>query len=298
MEMLTRDNDQADRVSRFKGFMKGLARNMGYYICLISPLAVVGSVWFDMTPTIAWRIVYGGLPLLVVFVMAERAMMDIGKDAGKADRELLDARAAYRSIRARAVEVGTSDMQAFIDEEIQAELEHAKRTACRKLRLDYETYLSKCASGSRAELEKQLGSRTRAAKVYAIGLIRPIVLTVDMILSDSPTSRQRGGIGKTGEEYLDEKKGLRGTAWAVLSVFLVTGFAIGPARVFSWQIVAYTVWALLLLFYRMARGYKNGVMAYAQVQVRNYEDRVGYLERFLEWKGKRFPNQNGDGSGC
>lgn len=33
--------------------------------------------------------------------------------------------------------------------------------------------------------------------------------------------------------------------------------------------------------------HKNGIVAYADVQVKNYADRIHYLERYLEWKGVR-----------
>ncbi len=283
MEMLNRETERAERSGRIREFMKSLARNMMCYICFVSPIIVIGVVWFDMTPALAWRTVYGGIPLIVVFVMTERAMMDIGRDAGKVDKEMLEARGYYRELRAKAITAGTSRMKEFVLLEIDEELVTAKQAACKKLKLDYDVYIAECADKSKKELKKKFGSRVRAAQVYAVNLIRPIVLTVDMIMSEAPTNRGRGGIGKTADEFLDEKKGIRGTAWAVLSVFLVTGFAIGPVRMFSWQIVAYTVWALMILFYRMARGYKNGVMAYASVQVRNYEDRTRYLEKYLEW---------------
>ncbi len=283
MELINRESTQADRTGKFKDIMTSFAKNLIYYLCLMAPVAVVGVVWFDMKPELAWRMVYGGIPLVIVFVMAERAMMDIGRDAGKVDRDLINTREIFRDLRKRAVEIGTTDMKQFVVEEIDTELEEARRAACRKLKLDYDVYLAECAGKTKNELKRKFGSRTRAAKVYAINLIRPIVLTVDMILSDTPTDRSRGGIGKTAEEYLDGKKGLKGTLWAIISVFLITGIAISPARAFSWEIVVYTIWALMLLFYRMARGYKNGVMAYASVQVRNYEDRTRYLEKYLEW---------------
>ncbi len=287
MELMNREESQVERAGRVKNLMKGFAKNLVYFLCLMAPVVVVGSVWFDIKPAIALRTIYGGLPLLVVFVMAERAMMDIGAEAGKKDGELTEARVEFRGLRTRAVEVGTADMGEFIREEIDAELESVRRNACRKLRISYDVYLAECLGKSKKELRRHLGSRVLAAKVYAIHLIRPIALTEDMILSDSSTSGRRGGIGKTGDDYCDEKKGLKNTVWSIVSIFLFTGIAFGPIREFSWAVVAYTVWALALLLYRMARGYKDGVVAYAEVQVRNYRDRSRYLEKYLEWRGKR-----------
>ena len=211
--------------------------------------------------------------------MAERAMNDIGQAAGKADADLGVSRKLFRSLRREVVHAGTAEMGAFIEHEIQAELENARRVACRKLQLDYNVYLTECSGKTKKELTQKFKSRVLGAKVYAINMIRPIILTEDMIMNDSSLRRERGGIGETGEEYTDKKRGMKSTLWSIVSVFLFTGIAIGPAHAFSWSLVLYTLWALVLLAYRMARGYKDGVVAYAEVQVKNYNDRIGYLEK-------------------
>lgn len=287
MEILNREAAQAERAGKIKNMMRSFGKNLSFYICLMTPILLVGVVWFDMSPMVAWRTMYGGIPLVAVYVMAERAMNDIGQATGKADNELLESRREFRTIRREAIRAGTAEMGQFIEYEVQTELENTRRIACRKLQLDYTVYLNECTGKSKKELTKKFKSRVLGAKVYAINMIRPIVLTEDMILNDSSLHKGRGGIGETGEEYTDKKRGVKSTLWSILSVFLFTGFAFGPARTFSWSMVLYTIWALFLLVYRMARGYKDGIVAYADVQVKNYADRIHYLERYLEWKGVR-----------
>ncbi len=296
MDIIGRNSNEAERVGRIKTAARSLAKNLAYLFCLMSPIAVIGAVWFDITPVVALRTVYGGIPLLAAFIMAERVMMDIGRDAGKRDDELLAVREAYHTLREIVIRQGTAGLGDYLSQEIADELEITRRTACRKLGLNYHTYLENYAGKSRSELKsafksdtnatlkERVDNRVRVAKILAVNRISPIELSEDMLLCDTLTPSGRGGIGQTAEEYCQKRRGIKGTLWSILSVILFTGIAIGQVRTFTPAIVLYTLWALMLLLYRMARGYKDGVIAEAEVQVRNYRDRMRYLEGFIEWK--------------
>ncbi len=298
MELLTKEAMQADRAGKVKGLVHTFARNLMSYLCMVAPIAVVGAVWFDMQPVVAMRKIYGGLPLVLIFVMAEMAMMDLGRDAGKKDKELIDIHGEFKILREMVVTAGTEEIQVFLDEEIAKELESERKRACRVIKLDYAVYLSECAGKSKKELMSKFKSRILGAKIYAINMIKPIMLTEDMVLVDAPVTHERRGIGLTGDEYCARKRGITSTVWSTASVFLLTGVALGPMRQFSWSMVIYTVWALFILGYRMARGYKDGVVAFAEVQVKNYKDRMRVMERYLEWVGERKKHQKNDETAC
>ena len=284
MEMLDSETERAERAGRMKRIMKEIGKNLLSYLCLLAPVVVVGAVWFDLTPVIALRTLYGGVPIIAAFILSEYAMLEIGAESGKKEKELETVRKAYQDMRERVIRAGTEQMKPFLLQEIQEELEETRRTACRKLNLDFDVYMAECEGKKKDELTRRFQSRRIGAKVYAINMIKPIELTEDMILCDNPTHRGRGGVGKTGEEYCDSKKGWKNTVWSIASVLLFMGFAFGPVRAFSWPMLMYTLWALIMLLYRMARGYKNGVYAYTVVQVRNYQNRIRYMEKYLERK--------------
>ncbi len=289
MKVLNRDSMTDEPVGIVKKLIGIVGKNLLSYLCLLAPVAVIGCVWFDVSPVVALRKLSGGIPFVAVLVFAEWAMIEIGREAGKRDKDMLAERDAFLAIRGRVIEVGTARMSQFCDEEIPLELEDARKTACRRLGLDYKVYLEKYAKLGelgKGDLRKTIGDRVIAAKVYAVNMIKPIELSEELILNDSHARRGRGGIGKTGDEYIDRKRGLRSTISSILSVLVFTGIVVGPAMTFSWELVVYTLWALMILIYRMARGYKDGVAAYAVVQVKNYRDRSRYCEKYLEWIGR------------
>lgn len=276
-------NDKAKQTARMIG------QNLSLYVCLMLPVLLIGFIWTDSSlPKLGWGLLSDGLVTVLMFVIGERAMLQIGTAGGKLDDEYATERSEYKDLVKKVTkEIGTILLDPYCDWQTDLELEQARRVCCRRLRIDYKEYCSKYMGKSLEELEAEL-RQDKALKVHAINMLEPIDLTAEILLTDGLNKYGRGGVPEGGDEYVERKKfGFWGIIISVLTAIFTVGISLAMTKDITFARVIYTLVKLTALLFRMAMGYNNGAKAYNTVEVRHLQAKIRYLEAYVEFIEKK-----------
>jgi hypothetical protein len=210
-------------------------------------------------------------------------MAQIGARVGKLDSEYIKVHGEYVSLRKTVIDAGITLMDAFCDWQIDVEYEGYVKKQCKALEIDYTDYRDKYLGKNLSEL-KALLPVSKAAAVYALNQAKRIELTPDMLLSDGRVRSVRGGLGMSGEEYVEKH------TIGPIHLFVTALFAILAAiPVFeltndpSVGRIIYTVFKLAVMSYRMFIGYSRGARGYNSVELKYLQAKMRYLHLYLEY---------------
>ena len=263
-----------------KGFAYILGKNLTLFVCMLVPFLLIGFVWTDFGPVaIGPKILSDGLLTVALFVVGEVMMTKLGSDGGKLDTEYIKSKGEYDDLVVKVGDVGSMLMGAFCDWQIELEMKQAINTRLRILRmtpamweevkdLPYETW-------------KQRYGREKARKLLEIRNLKPIELNEAILLYDGDHSA-RGGVPVSAEEYLKDKKHFVNTLIACIFTGLLTvTVVVTLTQDITFARVLYTMFKLIMLLFRMAKGYDRGARAYNTVDVKQYRARSNYLRQYI-----------------
>ena len=269
-----------------KNFVYLLGKNITLFICMLIPLLLIGFIWTDFGEVIiSTKMISDGVVTVLLFVVGEMLMTSLGGDGGKLDSEYIESKKEYDGLVARVAEIGTMFMGIFCDWQIDLEMEQAVLYRLRLLRMtpkDYEAIKDL----SKEELESKFG-KIKALKIMEINHLTPIDLNEAILLYDGEKT-VRGGVPESADGYLRSKKHIIETVLACIFTGLLTvTVVISMTSDVTFARVIYTVFKLVMLLFRMAKGYNRGSRAYNTIQVKNHKAKCNYLrlyERFVQDK--------------
>lgn len=290
MDEFKRIQEASDRVTDFqkkynvssKSFAYILGKNMTLFICMLVPLLMISFVWTEFGEILfEQKLLSDGILTVLLFAVGETMMTKLGTDGGKLDTEYIDAKREYDTLTTRVGEIGTVLMGVFCDWQIDLELAQATKLRLRALKITPQTW-DEIKDLPEEDLVKKYG-KSKAKKLIAIRDLEPIELNEAILLYNGDSSA-RGGVPVSGEEYLHSKRNVV----SMITMCVFTGL-ITVSVVFTltsditFARVIYTVFKLVMLLFRMAKGYNKGALAYNTIEVRQYKARSNYLRQYIRF---------------
>lgn len=285
---ISRDEMKEDKRREFnkrqKALMKVIGENLAAYACVLIFILLIGFIWTDIGLHLDFTsFLVDSLICVVLFILADICMAQIGAKGGRLDDDYLNVHKEYITLRETVIKAGITFMDAFCDWQIEVEYEFYIKQQCKALKISYEDYIELYAGKSLEELNKLL-SLDLAAKVFALNETKRIELTPAMLLTDGKVKSERGGLGLSGEEYIERHT----TGW--LHILTTAAFAIVAAvPVFtltqdvSMGRVIYTVFKLAMMAYRMYQGYARGARGFNTIEPKHLQQKIKYLYLYLEY---------------
>lgn len=260
-----------------------IGQNLSLAVCFMIPILLVGIIWTDLKfPELGGSLAAETLLTAALFIFAEWSAINVGIPSGKLDDDYLSIQRVFSQRKDETKKRGVLKMGVFCDWQIDEELITAKKTMCRKAKLDWRVYKTELASLSEEQLIERFG-KARGREIYKINCLEPIELTPEMILGDG-AGRLRGGISKSGDEYVHEQK----TDWQHMIIIALTivltvgiGFVFSPEL--SWGTVIYTAYRMIAVFIRMKVGFDKGARAYNHIEVKHRESQIFYMDKYDEF---------------
>lgn len=283
-------NEAADRFEekqkKYNIFSKNLAyiigRNLTLFLCALVPMLLVASIWTDFGEiVISTKMISDGVLTVSMFVTGELLTISLGSGGGKLDSDFLAAKGRYGDVLDRVNNVGTIMIGLFCEWQIDLELEQAIQNRLRILRMTRKEWES-VKHLSKEELTKRYG-KIKAGKICEINSLMPIELNEAILLYGNENAK-RGGIPISGDSYIRSKWHVAETVAACLFTGLLT---VSIVLTFTSDVtvarVVYTAFKLILLLFRMCRGYERGARAYNTIEVRSLNAKTSYLEKYLKF---------------
>lgn len=265
-----------------KNFIYLLGKNITLFICMMLPVLLVGFIWTDFGAVIiSPKLITDGIVTVLLFVTGETAMTKLGADGGKLDKDHISSQKEYNELLSKVNEIGTNLMGVFCDWQIDLEMKQAMIHRLRLIRMTYNDYEA-IKNLSKDDLEKKFGTY-KAAKIIEINNLKPIELNEAILLYDGEKNL-RGGVPESGDRHLKSKKHIIEivisclfTGLLTVSVVIYMTTDVNIAR------VVYTAYKLVMLLWRMARGFDRGARAYNTVQVKANKAKSNYLRQYLRF---------------
>lgn len=291
-DRVSKDDLRADRQRDFnkrqKSFMKIVGENLASYVCVMIFVLLIGFIWTDIGLNVnVTSFITDSLISVVMFVLADICMAQIGSKAGKLDDEYIKIHNEYLDLRRVVMNAGIILMDAFCDWQIEVEYEYYMKKRCKALKIKYDEYMELYSEKSLEEL-KGLLPAAKAAKVFALNQIKHIELTPEMLLTDGKVKNGRGGLGVSGEEYIEKHT----TGWSHVATTVIFAIvATVPVFTLTQDVsvgrIIYTVFKLAMMTYRMYQGYSRGAKGYNSVEPRHLQAKIRYLYLYLEYLKER-----------
>ncbi len=267
-----------------KGFAYLIGKNLTLFICMLVPFLLIGFVWTDFGPVeIGPKLLSDGALTVTLFVIGEIMMTRLGSDGGKLDPEYVAAKTEYEALVVKASECGTFRMSEFCDLQIEQEMTQAIHSRLRAVRITPAAW-EELKEVSYAELSQRFGKR-KARKLVEIRSLKPIELNEAILLYDGDRS-MRGGVPMSAEDFLKSKTHFVKTLIACAFTGLLTvTVVVTLTQDITLARVLYTLFKLVMLLFRMTKGYDRGARAYNTVEVKQYRAKSNYLRQYLAFAG-------------
>lgn len=267
---------------RAKGLATIIGKNLTLFVCMLVPFLLIGFIWTDFGPVeIGPRLLSDGVLTVSLFVVGEVMMTRLGADGGKLDTEYIKSKDEYDGLVRKVGEIGALLMGIFCDWQIDLEMEQAIHSRLRILRISPKVWIE-IKDLPRAELERMYG-KAKAKKIIEIRELKPIELNEAILLYDGDRSG-RGGVPISAEEYLKSRSHFIKTFIAcVFTGLLTVTVAVTLTQDITFARVIYTIFKLVMLIFRMAKGYDRGARAYNTIEVRQYKARSNYLRAYVKF---------------
>ena len=270
-----------------------LGKNITLFICMMLPLLLVAFIWTDFEAIIiSPKLITDGMVTVLLFVTGEAAMTRLGSDGGKLDQEHISSKKEYDDLVSKVGEIGTIFMGIFCDWQIDLEMKQAVLHRLRSLRMTVKDY-EDIKDLSKEELEKKFGS-SKAAKIIEINNLKPIELNEAVLLYDGEKNF-RGGVPESGDKHLKSKKHVAEVVLSCLFTGLLTvTVAISMTTDVNMARVVYTAYKLIMLLWRMCKGYDRGARAYNTIQVKANKAKSNYLRQYIRFVEEKIYLKLGD----
>ena len=273
--------------SASKGIVSMVGANISLFICILLPIILVGFIWTDFgAPEFGVSLISDGIVTVALFIIGEMMMMRVGADGGKLDQEYINAKKEFASLVERVNGIGTMFMAIFCEWQIDIELNQAVTSRLKSLRFTQADW-EKVRDMKYRELKQKYG-RKKAKSIVALHRLEPVDLNEAILMfDDSSDAFSRGGVPISGEGYIRKKSHSFGLILTTIFTGLLTvSVAITLTSDISFSRVMYTAFKLVVLLFRMGKGYETGARAYNTVEVRQLQAKASYLRQY-----ERFVNE-------
>ena len=279
-----REYRQKQRNENAKMMAKTVTQNLYTYLCIAIPLLLIATIWTDFTlPKLGWGLAGDGILTVALMVVGERLMVKVGAFGGKLDDEYTAAVNRCKEARKAAKDRNTALLTPFCEWQIDQEFERARRARCSRIRIKYDDYTA-LYEGKPLDQLKTMLPLEKAIAVDQINRLEPVELTPDMLLYDCGRGNSRRNIPESGEEYEIRKMyGKRGLAISIVTCIVCIGSPLAWSGAITMSEIVYTIGKLMILLYRMFKGYGNGAKAYHTVEVKHLNAISDYLEEFVDF---------------
>lgn len=263
-----------------------IGRNIKLFIVCLIPIVLIGFVWSEFGGIIFQvHTLFDVLFTVALFIVAEMLMTSIGSDGGKFDLEYLTARKELDEIITQVGKIGTLFLGVFCDWQIDLELVQATRFRVRMLKMTPKKF-EEIKELPYSELVDRFGKR-KAKKIQKIIDLEPIELNESILLFDGG-KLERGGVPISGDEHINDKKHQTKT---ILKCFFTGLIAINILLTFTTDItvarIIYTIFKLVLLLFRMFKGYERGAKAFNTIEVKHLKARTHYLRGYVQFMNEK-----------
>ena len=270
-----------------------VGKNLTLFVCMLIPLLLVGFVWMDLGAVVfGTKMIADGALTVALFVVGEIMMMRLGTDGGKMDTDYISAKAEFDELVKKVGELGTLLMGVFCDWQIDVEMSQAVQFRLRMLRMTPKMWES-VKHLSEEELEARYG-RKKAKKLMEINNLKPIELNEAMLLYDGEYTA-RGGVPQSGDSYLKSKKNMIEMILACIFTGLLTvTVVVTLTSDITFARVIYTVFKVVMLLFRMTKGYDKGSRAFNTVEVIQLKAKSNYLRQYIKFIDEKIYLKLGD----
>jgi hypothetical protein len=260
-----------------------IGQNMSLAVCFMIPVFLIALIWTEATlPRIGVSLATETFLTAALFIFAEWASINVGIPSGKLDDEYLAIQEAFNAKKVVVKARGILKMRVFCEWQIDEEMVESKKTLCRKLKIDWNTYQSEMANKTEKELIETYG-KIRGRAIWHINSLDPIELTPELILGER-LDNQRGGISISGDDYVSKQKYGKGSlVRSVLTVVLTVGIGFAFAPGVTWGKIVYTIYRLIAVFIRMKVGFDKGARAFNRIEVKHRESQIYYMDKYEEF---------------
>jgi hypothetical protein len=292
MSELERIPEKKDRVVDFqtkyntvtKSLAQILGKNIALYVCVLLPILLIGFIWTDFgAPELGLKYVSDGIITILLVVIGEIMMSTVGADGGKLDPEYITAKKMYADLVSKVNEAGTMFLSVFCEWQIDTELNQALTARLRVNRLTRADW-DKIKEMPYKELKQKYGKK-RAKKLIALHRLEPVELNEAILLFDNEDdSLSRGGVPISGDGYINKKTHSFSMFFtSAFACLLTVSVAITLTSDITFARVVSTAVKIIVLLFRMARGYQMGAKAYNTVEVHQLNAKSNYLRLYLRF---------------
>ena len=299
---------------RMKSTMRFVGENLATYAVVLATTVLVGSVFGEMSLNIfSGRMLADFILTVAVFMLVEYLISQNGIGCGKTYDEYIVNHNRYLEMREAVYKRGIALMDMFCDWQVDIEYEYYIRRMCKDLKIDYKDYTETYSKMSLEELRamfcsdgaprarfsirhpilsfiglfKRVKQSDTAAKIFSLRLVRHTVLTPEILLTDGKPRRSRGGVGISGEEYIEKKTVGGGHIAVSIITALISVLPTITWREMSWLLIFYALLKLIGVFFRGSRGYMKGAKAFNTIDVKRLQDQMQYLNLYHEFLDKK-----------
>lgn len=266
-----------------KNIVHILGTNLALFICMLLPIFLIFFIWADVgLPVLDWKLLPDGIVTIALFVIGELLMIRIGSEGGRMDNEYIAGNEEFKGLVKNVCEIGTMFMAVFCEWQIDLELDQAIAARLRTIRFNRSDW-AMLKDMPYSELKDRFG-RKRAKTIMELKDLEPIELNEAILLYENGNALMRGGVPLSGEAYLKEKtlSVTKILSW-VFAGLLGVSVAIALTSDVSFARVVYTIFKLIVLFYRMAVGYGLGAKAYNTIEVRQLQVKSNFLRKYIRF---------------
>lgn len=277
-----------ERNKKQKGMMKVVGENLAAYACVMIIILLVGMIWTDIGVFIdVTSFISDALLTVMLFILADVCMAQIGTRGGKYDDEYIKLHEEYLTLRDTVRGMGLALMDVFCDWQIDVEYEFYMRKQCKLLKIDYQDYSEKYSKMTLEELKGALRVDL-AAKVFALNQVKPIELNCDILMTDGKVRGERGGVPEGGEAFVERHTigvghilttAVFGIIAAVPVFTLTQDISVGR--------IIYTIFKLAMMCYRMYSGYNRSAKGYNTIEPKHLQAKIRYLHLYVEFLQKK-----------
>lgn len=260
-----------------------IGQNMSLAVCLMIPVFVIALIWTETTPIeLGASLAMQTFLTAALFIFAEWSAINVGIPSGKLDDDYIRLQELFAKRKAEVKARGILKMGVFCEWQVDEELVSAKKSLCRKFKIDWRSYCADMAHLSEAELIDRYG-KIRGREIWHINNLDTIELTPELIL-DENRDGFRGGISISGDDYVSKQKyGWMNLAKTVLTIVLTVGIGFVFAPGVTWGKIVFTFYRLIAIFMRMKVGFDKGARAYNKIEVQHRESQIYYMDKYEEF---------------
>lgn len=264
-----------------KNIVHLLGTNITLFICMLLPLLLIGFIWTDFDIIVEGpRFISDAIITVLTLVIGEMMMMRVGSDGGKLDMDYQKTRTEYHGILEEIHKLGTGLLPVFCEWQIDLEMKQAYSSRLRVLRYTEEDF-EKLRDLSWEDLKKRFGLK-KARKINALRKLEPIELSEAILLYENDADAiNRGGIPISGDGYIHKKSYyVEVILSSVFMGLLTVSIAFSLTTDITFARVMYTIFKVVVLLFRMARGYERGARAYHTVETRQLQAKSHFLRLY------------------